>query len=362
VVRMGLGCAAVLAGAGWAQAQPVALPPAPTGVEVTREYGIEFSTIRTAGIVPYIAPEAVPAWPVNDRGVPAGGDYRIARTEITTGQWMDFVNSFSTQSAELANFAWPIYWSAVPDLAYSGPGRRWRLNDSIPNAADASVYGMTWREAAMYCNWLHNGRGTSMSSITAGAYDTSTFGAGGPGLNEGFTDQLRRSPGARFWIPDLDEWVAGAFYDPSISRWRFSHYGSDVQPISGLPGDPGAMTNAWVQNPNVTIESLSELPVWAYGAQSPWGLLGTSGVEGEWLEDTNGTSTISGLPGARLLITSAPWADEGGDSILRAGRSADWPQLRGVVSFRIAASIPNPTTGACVLLFGLVAHSRRRLS
>lgn len=331
------------------------LPPAPSGVQVTTEYGIEFSTVRTAGITPFVAPDRTPSWPVNGRGVPVGGDFRIARTEITTGQWIEFVNTFSTQSAAMANFAWPQYWSAVPDPSYTGPGRRWQVNSAIENGVDAPVFGMSWREAAMFCNWLHNDRGTSISSIENGVYDISTFGRAGPGQNDGFTDQVRRSPGARFWIPDLDEWMAAAFYDPNASRFRNSHYGSDVDPVSGRPGEPGAQTN--VDIAGATIAEYISIPVWAYGTQSPWGLLNTSGILGEYFEDAAGIDPESGAIFGRLFYAST-WNR---DDILRVGVSSVWPTGGDFQGLRIAAIIPNPSTAGIFLLAWFGLHRRRRL-
>ncbi len=72
--------------------------------------------------------------------------------------------------------------------------------------------GITWRTAAVYCNWLHNGKGTNREAFLSGAYDVSTFGYIGEG--GGFTDQLTRSEGATYWIPSLDEWMKAAHWDP----------------------------------------------------------------------------------------------------------------------------------------------------
>lgn len=100
--------------------------------------------------------------------------YRIAREEVTTAQWLEYVNTFETQSNDLRFFAEPLYWGAEPDPNYQGPGQRWRLRD-VPNAANLPVTGISWRNAAQYCNWLTNGKQTNFASTQNGAYDAATF-------------------------------------------------------------------------------------------------------------------------------------------------------------------------------------------
>lgn len=67
------------------------------------------------------------------------------------------------------------------------------------------VTGITWRDAARSCNWLHNGKAGGVEALVSGAYDTRTFGEGPGGIT--ITDAPRHLPGATFWIPTLDEWL-----------------------------------------------------------------------------------------------------------------------------------------------------------
>src|ERR1043165_6760728 len=110
-----------------------------------------------------------------------------------------------TGGAGAASFVWgpAISWGGVADPTYSGTGRRYVLDQSIPNAANVPVSGLNWRDAAYYCNWLSNGKPAQWAAIQDGAYDASTF-ANLPG--GGFSDQRAHNPGATFWIPTQDEW------------------------------------------------------------------------------------------------------------------------------------------------------------
>ncbi len=330
------------------------LPPAPVGVQVTTEYGIEFSTIGSPGNAPFFSQERPDWYPVQGRGS-VGYTYGLARTEVTTSQWMEFVNTFSTQGGNYTQFGQPIRWGARLDPTYSGPGWRWQLDPARPQAADVPVWGLSWREAAMYCNFLHNDRSPDPAALTHGAYDITTFGYVNGDFFQGFTDQLTRSPGSRFWIPNLDEWLKGAFYDPAQARWWLSHYGSDSAPVYGYPGQPGAQSTA-----GLDYESGSDdyfIPLNAYSAQSAFGLLSTSGGPAEWFEDAVGPAPSTGLPTYRLFYQDAP----PDSSIFRAGLSGELPHTGYSQSIRIATAIPAPSLGVFAAC-GLFASSRRRKS
>lgn len=102
-----------------AMAQP--LPPAPAGVPVTHEYGYEFVTIGALNNAPYSGPTS--------NGYPGGRgsvsyEYRIARTEVSTDQWMEFANVVARQDLNLYFSINPSFWGASPDDTYTGPGRQ----------------------------------------------------------------------------------------------------------------------------------------------------------------------------------------------------------------------------------------------
>ncbi len=108
----------------------------------------------------------------------------------------------------------------------------------LPNAAMIPVDGISWRDAAMFVNWLNNGKQAALDSLMHGAYDVNTFGTNPDGT---FTDQLTHSPGARFWIPTFDELLKSFHYDPNKfgqgqGGWWQQPNGTDTPLISGPPG------------------------------------------------------------------------------------------------------------------------------
>jgi hypothetical protein len=74
------------------------------------------------------------------------------------------------------------------------------------------VGNISRRNAAMYCNWLHNDKSTDRSAFLDGAYDVSTFTYTPFGA---FNDQITRHTTARYWIPSWDEWLKAAHHDPN---------------------------------------------------------------------------------------------------------------------------------------------------
>lgn len=359
---------ATLSGARWAfglalgvaPAPALALPPAPAGVEVTTTYGIEFSTVGHVGNAPWVLPGEPGISFTRPTGA-VGYEFRIGRTEVTTGQWMDFLNTFSTRyvlgtddpAYSFFNIG-PAQWGAVEDATYQGPGVRYVFRSDLPQATMTPVTGISWRAGAMFCNWLHNERSTEWSSLTHGAYDTSTFG----GTIFEFTDQLTHSPGARFWIPTLDEWVKAAFYDPARDGpgqggyWTRANR-SDGPVVYGPPGSGQA--NSGFQLP---FFGEAEIPLGSYALeQSAYGLLDAMGGVNEW---TEGVWPPAGTPRKRVVLgSSAGLLPEAADYYDALGRwelgAPDDP-----IGLRIAAQIPGPWWITLALLGVLTRGHRSR--
>lgn len=340
---------------------PLPLPPA--GVVTSTEYGVEYSTIGAPGNQ---AHPAIPGASFDPRLV--GRDfgavpytYRLSRTEVTTGQWLEFVNTFSTQASfptelwQLPAFTeeTPLFWGATNDPTYSGPGVRYRLVPSVTTAASIPVGGISWRDAALYCNWLSNGKSGDPASLWNGAYDTATFGASGGA----YTDQTTHSPGARFWIPSYDEWAKAMFYDanlPGGGYWDFAT-SSSASPVYAPP--PTGTANA-----GFSLGNFQEfaIPVASYpNAQSPWGMFDGAGSRVEWTETARPPEggALRWVAGSAAQTFSVPDFDTIGH-IRSLG-----PGLRlGDGGFRIATTIPSPTTAGFALLLTLdmLRQFRRR--
>lgn len=315
------------------------------------DYDFQWSTVGAAGNAPYTGTLGT----LQGRGSVAH-EFRASRLEVTTSQWLEFFNTFSTQGLSLPFVNRPpVFWGATRDFDYSGPGVRYRLVDSV-NAGMFPVGGMSWRDSAMFCNWLHNDKSSALSAIQNGAYDTSTFGRN---PDRSFTDQLTRSAGARFWIPSIDEAIKAAHFDPNrfgdgqAGYWERKNR-SDGPTPSGPPG-VGQTSAGWLDPVNPFGEM--RIPLGSYpSAMSPWGLWDTSGGVSELTEHFSPDVRPSerGYFGSTGGDLNYEYTD--GISVATYSRPDFGPSRTGL---RIASSVPSPGV-ACVLVAFVSSIGNRR--
>lgn len=283
-----------------------------------------------------------------------GYAYRMATTEVTIGQWFEFVRAYA-----------PYVGSDFGKLAFTGEGIIFTgFSNGVPqytmNPANANIAtDCGWRYAARFVNWHHNNKALTREAFESGAYETSTFGAvpnavpGGPQ----YTDQAYHSPGAKYWIPSVDEWVKAAYYDPNRygpgqdGYWRYPN--SQNEPlVGGRPGEPGAQTGGPLTGPGDPI------PVGSYmNVNLPWGLFDLSGGENEW---TEGYSPF-GNPNDHREIRGS-YNGHGAFSYLYDRidtHQVGWPSS-GRAGLRMASAVPGVSTGTIFVLCGGLALQRRR--
>lgn len=320
--------------------------------------GIDFVTVGAPNNRGYDGPD--PLGRVAGRGA-VNYTYGIGRFEITTGQWLEYVNAFRARpdAVSTQDIGIPLFWGAQTDPTYSGPGTRYRLR-SVDQAAMLPAGGISWRQAAMYVNWLNHDKDPALASRMTGAYDASTFGYSSPGV---FTDQRAHTPGARYWIPTLDEWIKAVHYDPNATgpnggqgRWWQQPNGTDTPLIYGPPvtfgGDGTGQANS-----SFALPMFGEwtIPLGAYPTvTSPWGLLDAAGATSEW----NETVLQDGAEMYRILDgSSARFPSEGADRVWDSG--LDFPDSDlYTFSFRVATSIPAPSS--LTVVFGCASVFLRR--
>ncbi|MCC6321335.1 MAG: SUMF1/EgtB/PvdO family nonheme iron enzyme [Phycisphaerales bacterium] len=320
--------------------------------------GVDLVTITHPGNAPWTG-NGMPGDRAIGRGL-VDYEYRIGRFEVNTAQFVEFFNAAFDRPANdrIPHLIPPTFWGAVSTAPTVPGGLRW----AVPVGREMRAVGnIDWRMAAIYCNWLHNGKALNREAFLSGAYEVSTFGYTGPNGNI-FTDQAARSPGARYFIPTWDEWLKAAHWDPHQNGpdqpgwWLYPHT-SDTPLVYGPPGVGQA-------NAGYITETGAEylVPLGAYpNVQSPWGLFDVAGATAEWTESV---ATIS--DGRNFRVFDGTWWSS---SVVNPARSDDWLGNNGgevpsfsinYYGFRLAAAVPSPSSWMVLGVATLALGLRRR--
>ena len=313
------------------------------GTALAQDYGFDWVTIGDPG-----NRDTRPHEVTKQPDLEIGGvdyEYRIMQTSATATDHLEFVQAvwpyIPRNERLLSEFTG--YW------ILSATGNKDDPQYYIRNGKDRVPTGMSFRTAAKFANWLHNGKADGAWAIADGAYDTSTFGKDDDGF---LTDQERRHPDARVWLPSMDEMAKAMYWDPDKDGgeggyWLYQHSKNEV-PISGLP-DEGGETNAGLDLYDVPYMDVGSYP-WA---ASPWGVLDGSGGALDIVEDMD-PRRWGRLARGTEQYESFNWD---GDRLDTWRPAADFA-LYGV---RFAAAIPSPP-GLFVLggMFTYVLTRRKR--
>lgn len=244
---------------------------------LAQDYDFDWATIDHPGNRPTNAEETAH----NPFAPPMGAvgyEYRLAKTEVTAKQWLEFVRAYAP------------YWSGsrydsqfIGDWVYPANGDPELPPDyRVDKAAEKFPTNMSWRMAARYCNWLQNGKRPERDAFENGAYDTSTFTTNADGT---FNDQHTHTPGASYWIPTVDEWIKAAYYDPNRygsgveGYWLYNNQ-SNTAPIYNAPWNGGESDGGIWEGDDWRYYDVASYP----NAKSVWGLYDLSGGVTEYTE------------------------------------------------------------------------------
>ncbi|MDA0811926.1 MAG: SUMF1/EgtB/PvdO family nonheme iron enzyme [Verrucomicrobia bacterium] len=152
-------------------------------------------------------------------------EFYISKFEVTVAEYAAFLNAVArSDDFGLYNPSMEIDQNGN-DGSYTYEAHEDRGNRPI-----------RWLEAVdgmRFCNWLHNGASDG-GDTEDGAYTFSDPNTPGP-----------RNPGAKFFVPNEDEWFKAAYFDPTKNQgkggyWYHAVRADDV--VSGPP--PGDKTTA----------------------------------------------------------------------------------------------------------------------
>ncbi len=270
------------------------------------------------------------------------GVYRIGKYEVTAGQYTAFLNAVATTDTyRLYNTnMWSNSWGCK--IQQSGSSGSYTYSVAA-DRANGPVNYVSWGDAARFMNWLHNDQRT-------GAQSLNTTEDGAYYLNGATTDApllaVTRKEGAKFWIPTENEWYKAAYHQNdgvTGNYWDYptssdSEPGRDLTDVSGnnanYKGDPYP-----IQSPYYTTV-VGEFQ----NSDSPYGTFDQGGNVSEWNEEVIDSSRV--LRGGSCIGPSSGLLASVGNS----GRPE--VELRSL-GFRVASSVPEPSTLVLWSLFGI---------
>jgi hypothetical protein len=287
-------------------------------------------------------------------------EYRIMRTEVMQPQYVEFVRAFRPFWLSIEDRPGATVESGSPtDSSFSSHGINLLGGFDVDPRYDNSAVTASWRNAARYANWLHNGAPTDEASLTWDTFHTGAYTF----IDESFGSNIYGNPvtrneGARFWLPSLDELLKAAYYDPNRygegkeGYWPYPHSSSET-PVVGPPGvgDVGP----------TDLDGDGTVAIWERlasglrpGTVSPWGLLDVLGTQEEWVETPYSSFLIEGeeFPSSMRLLLGNGFAEiDGWGSITATGIG---------FTFRLATIVPAPSAAIAIGLAGAVFAARRR--
>jgi formylglycine-generating enzyme required for sulfatase activity len=304
---------------------------ATTHAEVT----FEWATIGNPGNAPDTRYDAIGFGSV-------GSVYQIGKYEVTARQYTEFLNAVADADPN------GLYLIGMTDPMQ--PGVKIQRTGFSPNysysvaadLADQPVNYVSFWDAARFANWLHNGQPTGPQgpgTTEDGAY-----------INVGDQTTFARQPGARFFIPTEDEWYKAAYHDKStgLAATYFDYpTGTNAAPGNDITESKNPGNNAnynWALFPHIhTVAGEFEL------SDSPYGTFDQGGNVVEWVETKVGSPSPGLRGGGNPLFTlHASW------------RSELYPNKDFAIGFRVARSIPEPSTALLALMAaaGLLLQGR----
>jgi formylglycine-generating enzyme required for sulfatase activity len=209
--------------------------------------------------------------------------YKIGKFEVTNAEYTQFLNAVDSGGGN----ALDLY-----DLSMNNESRGGISNDSSgamggkyvvkPGRSEKPVVFVTFYDALRFCNWLHNGA-IEDGDTENGAY-TLLGGAAVP--SNGTT--VQRNAGAKFALPNEDEWYKAAYYEPggdADDYWLYPTRGNSAPNISSPPGIAPAA--------NYSLPVVNVTDVGAYNTtEGFYGTFDMAGNVGEWTETMDTSSRV----------------------------------------------------------------------
>ena len=316
------------------------------GIVEIRTVGVGDPGNAPVGVVPFQGPpeqgiyqncSSAPPGCVLVGGV--GYAYQLGELEITVGQYVEFLNTVDPAGTNahdlytdlMSPSSWPKYGSITRSMGPGvGPGQHYSV--AFPQWTNKPFGFANFLRAARFVNSLFNGEVLLRTESSATGFDYVTYRVrlsretdqGMYDLRPGKRRAATRSHSTGFVLPSQDEWIKGAYFDPSgggtFSYWQYPTGPFEPPSASSLNPDNGDVVNAATQ------------PLSTY---SPDGPNAPPGTFPTWCPPQAGQTACDtvnplGLPPAAYqsiyqgnlstvgqALTTSPWGtlDQGGNAV-----------------------------------------------
>jgi formylglycine-generating enzyme required for sulfatase activity len=267
-----------------------------------------------------------------------GYTYAIGKYEVTLSQYTTFLNAVAASDPDDGESLY--HPSMAPDLNIAGIARSGGPGSytyQVIGDGNRPVTYVSIFDAMRFANWVNNGQPTgpqNASTTEDGAY---TLIAGGTGLE-------LHNPGAKVWIPTVDEWYKAAYFNPATTT--YSQYPTQSNGAPGNVVGPGANLANYNNGVYSTTQSAAYdsnqnylTPVGSFsGSGSYYGTFDQGGNVWEWNQSVDGVLDPGLRGGSWQDGTSTGLASDPGYTPPPGPYFAD-----ATSGFRLAA-IPEPTT------------------
>ena len=292
--------------------------------------------------------------------------YRMAKFEVTTGQYTEFLNAVA------ADDTYALFNERMADPAHDEGGALPFGGCNILRAGapgsytysiaadweDRPVNYVSWGDVARFANWLTNGMPT-------GAQDASTTEDGTYPLNGATSSTDLKvaiaarkglDDGGRYCMPSEDEWYKAAFHKNDGDTGNYFDYAtsSDVVPSNVLVDpDPGNNANFL----DLAVYTLGA-PYWRTEvgefelSESPYDTFDMNGNVGEWTE-------ARGF-GSFAIVRNGEYGYGPDDLHADFRRIKSLTQESGEIGSRVSELVPEPATMGLLALGGLAVLRRRK--
>lgn len=269
--------------------------------------------------------------------------FRLGKWEVTNREWAAFLNTVATGPGSSAD----EHQLFDSQMAADPRGGIWQLTigNTVfsyvlrPDMADKPVNFISLYDSMRYCNWLHNDQPAAKSGTETGAYTMDP-------VAEAADRAIPREPGARYWVPGIDEWFKAAYFNPATGTYSTYPTGdfSTIAPVqaiataTGTCANPGTRVCNYNEAADWNARDGNVLSIGSCGSQSFFGCFDMGGNVSEWTDDPAPTSTHGRIPGGHFASSGPDFmsAEGVGSSSIRRGANLESTGLR------VASISPRP--------------------